>query len=58
MTSGDMSDEDMIMADQGGKGYTNVDPEVRIVPEAKGSVVSRLCTSCSSRSTSRRSQPR
>ena len=31
------------MADQGGKGYTNVDPEVRrIVPEAKGRVVVKV----------------
>ena len=44
MTSGEeMSEEDMIMADQGGRGYTNVDPEVRrIVPDAKGRVVVKV----------------
>jgi magnesium chelatase subunit H len=37
------SDDDKIMADQGGKGYTNVDPNVRrIVPEAKGRVVVKV----------------
>ena len=41
MTSGDMSEEDMIVADQGGgQGYTTVDPATRrIVPDAKGRVV-------------------
>jgi magnesium chelatase subunit H len=42
VTSGE-SEEDMIMADQGGQGYTNVNPEVRrIVPEAKGRVVVKV----------------
>jgi hypothetical protein len=39
-----MSEEDMIVADQGGgQGYTNVDPATRrIVPDAKGRVVVKV----------------